>query len=67
MKPITRLTIISFLVSGLTFAALSAGMDYYDGMEFQIWRFIFRASVFGLFMALLFRYNFKKNEASKNK
>jgi hypothetical protein len=65
MNTITKKTIINFLVSGLTFAGLSAGSDYSDGIGFRLWKFIFNASVFGLFMALMFRYNYKKMKPLK--
>ena len=65
MTPITKKTIVTFLLSGLTFAGLSAGFDYYDGVGFSLWKFIIKASIFGLFMTLMFRYNYKKNEAAK--
>ncbi len=66
MTPLTKKTIVAFLFSGLIFAGLSAGFDYSDGMEFRLWRFIFKAFFFGFFMALMLRYNLKKNEAAKD-
>ena len=40
--------------------------DYSDGIGFRMWKFISIASFFGVFMALMFRYNLKENEASKD-
>ena len=66
MTPITKKTIVTFLFSGLTYGGLSAGFDYSDGVGFNLWKFIIKASVFGFLMALMFRYNLKKSEASKD-
>lgn len=66
MKPITKITIKTFLFSGLIYAGLMAGFDYSDGNGFRIWKFIFYASFFGFFMALMSRYHYKKNESSKD-
>ncbi|ESU22806.1 hypothetical protein FLJC2902T_32450 [Flavobacterium limnosediminis JC2902] len=65
MEPITKRMIKTFFISGLIYAGLMAGDDYIGGNGFRLWRFILHASVFGLLMAFLFRYNFKKNESSK--
>ena len=64
MKPITKTMMKTFLFSGLGFAGLMAGYDYSKGNEFILWSFIFRASFFGLCMALMSRYIYKKNESS---
>ena len=66
MTSITKKTITTFLISGLTYAGLGAGFDYSDGIGFSFWKFIIKASFFGLLMALMFRYNFKKNDSTKD-
>ena len=58
MKPKT--TIITFLITWLTFAVISVGFDYFDGSGFSLWKLIFKATVFSFFMVLWFRYNLKK-------
>jgi hypothetical protein len=60
MNTITKKTIMSYLISGLIFASLSSGFDYYYGISFSVWKFIIKATFFGLSMAIIFRYNFKK-------
>ncbi|MCX7549173.1 hypothetical protein OS188_14545 [Xanthomarina sp. F1114] len=58
----------SGLFSGIVYAGLMAGFDYSDGQDFKIWKFIFHASFFGTFMALMTRYNLKKQaDKEKNK
>ena len=58
----------SGLFSGIVYAGLMAGFDYSDGQDFKIWKFIFHASFFGIFMALRTRYNLKKQaDKEKNK
>lgn len=66
MKPITKTMIKTFLFTGLGFAGLMAGYDYSEGNGFSLWRFIFRASFFGLCMALMSRYSYKKKESSQD-
>lgn len=66
MTPNNKKTIVIFLFSGLFYGGLSAGFDYSDGVGFSLWKFIIKAFVFGFLMALMFRYNEKKNEASKD-
>jgi hypothetical protein len=61
MKPITKIMMKTFLFTGIGFAGLMTGYDYSEGNGF-----IFRASFFGLCMALMSRFNYKKNEYSKD-
>jgi hypothetical protein len=60
MNTQTKSIIKSGLFSGIVYAGLMAGFDYSDGQDFKIWKFIFNASFFGIFMALMTRYNLKK-------
>ena len=64
MKPIAKIMIKIFLISGLIFAGLMAGDDYLGGNSFRTWKFIIHALVFGLFMALMSRHYYKKTELS---
>ncbi|TXD48492.1 MULTISPECIES: hypothetical protein [unclassified Polaribacter] len=66
MNTQTKAIIKSGLFSGIVYAGLMAGFDYSDGQDFKIWKFIFHASFFGIFMALMTRYNLKK-QANKEK
>lgn len=66
MRPITKTTIKTFLFTGLSYAGLMAGFDYSDGNGFRLPKFIFNTLFFGLCMALMSRYAFKKNESSKD-
>ncbi|UQD55696.1 hypothetical protein [Flavobacterium sp. K5-23] len=65
MKPLIKLMTLTFLLSGLVYAGLLAGFDYSEGSEFKLWKFIFNACFFGLFMALMARYNYKKQNKKK--
>ncbi len=49
----------SFFMNGLLFAAFMAGFDYYDGHEFDIFKFICMFSFFVLFTGLIKRRNHK--------
>jgi ABC-type Mn2+/Zn2+ transport system permease subunit len=65
MKPLTKLMTLTFLLSGLVYAGVLAGFDYSEGNEFKLWKFVFNACFFGLFMALMARYNYKKKNKEK--
>ncbi|WP_191859361.1 hypothetical protein [Hanstruepera ponticola] len=68
MNTQTKAIIKSGLFSGIVYAGLMAGFDYSDGQDFKIWKFIFHASFFGILMALMTRYNLKKQaDKEKNK
>ena len=60
MKAENKLFIKSSLINGFLFAALMAGFDFSDGEKFQIMKFIFHFTFFGLSMGFLARYNYKK-------
>jgi hypothetical protein len=66
MNPLTKTMIKTFLISGLVYAGLTAGYDYLEGNGFRLSKFVFNASFFGLFSALISRYRYKKNESSKD-
>jgi len=60
MKTENKIFIKSFLLSGLVYALLMAGLNYFDGESFRIFKFLFHFFFFGLFMGLLARYSYKK-------
>ena len=60
MKTLTKITIKAFLISGLIYAGLMVGFDYYKGKEFEIFIFLFRFFIFGFFMSLATRYKHKR-------
>ncbi|PCI34929.1 MAG: hypothetical protein COB60_05260 [Flavobacteriaceae bacterium] len=57
-----KLKIISGVLSGLIFAVLMAGFDYYDAENFSVVKFIFHAVFFGFFMGILAKDKRKKSE-----
>lgn len=68
MNKQTKSIIKSGLFSGIVYAGIMVGFDYSDGQGFKLWKFIFNASFFGIFMALMTRYNLKKQaDKEKNK
>ncbi len=66
MKLQTKAIIGGGLFGGIVYALGIAGFDYSDGENFNVWKFIFRLSFFGIFMALMTRYNLRK-QAEKEK
>ena len=62
----TKAIIKSGLISGILYAGLMAGFDYSDGQDFRIWKFIFHASFFGIFMEFMTRYNLRKQAKKEN-
>ncbi|MEH1006738.1 hypothetical protein VDP25_03265 [Winogradskyella sp. ECml5-4] len=65
MNKKTKSIIIGGLVSGIVYAGLMAGFDYYDGNEFKIWRFLWNFFFFGGVMSLLTGYNVRKQSENK--
>ena len=59
MKKETKSILIG-LFQGLLFAGFMAAFDYRDGKDFDLWKFLFYTTFFGIFMALSF--NVQKNE-----
>lgn len=56
--------LISMLTAGLTYTVIMAGLDYYDGKEFQLSKFIFNAIFFGLIWYFIFKKLFKNKVES---
>ena len=66
MNSQTKAIIRGGLFGGIVYALGMAGFDYSDGENFNVWKFIFNSSFFGIFMALMTRYNLRK-QAGKQK
>ena len=62
-------TILKYTIfSGLGFAGLMTAFDYYDGNDFNIWKFLSGFLIFGLTMGAMSRSSFKKQaEQEQNK
>ncbi|MFD0992566.1 hypothetical protein [Tenacibaculum geojense] len=67
MKTQTKSIIIGGLFGGISYALGMAGFEFVDGENFQIWKFIFHASFFGIFMGFLVNYNLRKQKGKENK
>jgi len=65
MNPQTKSILISGLISGIVYAVLMAGFDYYDEKNFKVWRFIFNFVFLGILIGLVTRYNFKKEKINE--
>lgn len=62
----TKKILKSGLISGFVYASLMAGFRHFDDKDFNIWKFLLHGSLFGIFMALLTRYNVKKQLKKEN-
>jgi cyanate permease len=67
MKTRTKTIIKGGLIGGIVYALGMVGFDYVDGENFNIWKFIFNLSFFGIFMSLMTMYSLKKQERNENK
>ena len=67
MKTQTKSIITGGLFGGIFYALGMAGFDFVDGESFHVWKFIFHASFFGIFMGILTKYNLKKQKGKENK
>jgi hypothetical protein len=69
MKPITKLYLRTFLLTGILYGMLTVGFDLADGNGFRLWKFLFLTFFFGVTMALLLvsfhKYRLKKNGAQE--
>jgi len=65
MKTQIKTVLISGLISGIVYAGLMAGFDYFNGHDFKIWKLIFNVLFFGIFMGLFSYYNMKKRSKKK--
>lgn len=61
MKETTKLKIRTGVLSGLLFAVIIAGFNFYDEDKFSVLKFIFHAVIFGFFIGLMARGKSKKN------
>jgi hypothetical protein len=59
--------IVFGLITGLGFACIMAGFDFYDNKPFNILKFIFHFLFFGLFQSLIFKPIYMKNGSKKDK
>jgi len=61
MEKNIKLKIRTGVLSGLIFAVIMAGFEFYDEEKFSVLKFIFHAVIFGFFMGLMARDRSKKN------
>lgn len=56
-----RRRVLTGLLSGIAFASLMAGYDYFTDTPFSILKFLFHFMFFGLFMGIAVKYSAKKS------
>lgn len=65
MKPITKLYIKTFLLTGIPYGLIMTGIDIAAGSGFSLWKFLFLTFFFGVTMSIgmvtFHRYRLKKN------
>ena len=65
MKPIAKLYLKTFLLTGIPYGLIMLGFDLADGDGFRLWRYIFMTLFFGITMSLILvsfhKYRLKKN------
>ena len=59
MKPIYKVMLKAFVAGGTIFAAGQATWDFMDGDKFNQWKFMTNFIIFGLFMIIMVKYNYK--------
>jgi hypothetical protein len=65
MKPITKLYLKAFLVTGIPYGLIMLGFDLFDGDGFRLWKFLFLIFFFGTTMSITL-VSFHKNRLKKN-
>ena len=70
MKTQTKSIIKGGLFGGIVYALVMLGFDFTIGENFNVWKFIFNLSSFGILMGFMTYYNLKKqlekNKSNKN-
>ena len=64
---ITKQSVIGGIISGLVYALIMAGFNYYEDKSFNLKIFILNFVVFGLFMGFYTTYRLRKQAKNKNK
>ena len=54
--------VVSGIGTGLLYASLMAGLDYFTDQPFSLLKFLFNAFFFGLAMSYAFRYKITKKK-----
>ena len=67
MKPVMKSSIKAGLISGLVYAGIMTGFDFIDKEDFNIWKFLFNLTFFGIAMGYMNWYNLKKAAEEKEK
>ncbi len=66
MKPLTKLYLKTFLLTGIPYGLIMIGFDLLDGDGFKLWKFLSLTFFFGITMSLILvffhKYRLKKNE-----
>ncbi|MCH2194316.1 hypothetical protein [Kordia sp.] len=63
----TKQLLLYGVISGIIFAVMMAGFDYFNGEEFSGLKFIIHASLFGFFMAITDKYILNKKKKGVEK
>lgn len=65
MKPLTKLYLKTFLLTGIPYGLIMIGFDLLDGDGFKLWKFLSLTFFFGITMSLILvsfhKYRLKKN------
>ena len=67
MKPVMKSNTKAGLISGLVYAGIMAGFDFIDKEDFNIWKFLFNLTFFGIMMGYMFWNSLKKAAENKEK
>ena len=67
MKPENKIFLKTTFLSGISFAILMAGFEFWFEGIFNIYKFLFHFLGFGICMGLMARYNYKKLQKKEKK
>lgn len=67
MKSYTKRAVKSGIFAGIGFGITTAGIDYYNGDDFEIWKLVVKILFFAVSMGLYFNYSFKKQSEKRSK
>ena len=67
MKSYTKRAIKGGIFAGIGFGIATAGIDYYNGDNIELWKLVFKILFFAVFMGLYFNYSLKKQSEEESK
>ncbi len=67
MKPYIKKALKFGVISAIVFGLVKVALDFFLKDDFELWGFVFKTLLFGVFMSIYFYFNFKKQSEKELK